>query len=66
MLVVLINMGSPEVSQDKKFFELRIPQNNKGTFEEYAKTFKFSLPVIFMDTRCEPSKGKEDPSILSI
>ena len=66
MLVVLITMGSPVIGEDKKTFELRIPQENKGTCEKSAKTFKFSLPVISMDTRCEPSKGDEDPSILSI
>jgi hypothetical protein len=66
MLVVLITMGSPVIGEDKKTFELRIPQENKGTCEKSAKTFKFSLPVISMDTRCEPSKGDEDPSMLSI
>ena len=66
MLVVLITMGSPVIGEDKKTFELRIPQENKETCEKSAKTFKFSLPVISMDTRCEPSKGDEDPSILSI
>jgi hypothetical protein len=66
MLVVLITMGSPVIGEDKKTFELRIPQENKETCEKSAKTFKFSLPVISMDTRCEPSKGDEDPSMLSI
>ena len=66
MLVVLITMGSPVIGEDKKTFELRIPQENKETCEKSAKTFKFSLPVISMDTRCEPSKGEEDPSMLSI
>ena len=66
MLVVLITMGSPVIGEDKKTFELRIPQENKETCEKSARTFKFSLPVISMDTRCEPSKGDEDPSMLSI
>ena len=66
MLVVLITIGSPVIGEDKKTFELRIPQENKETCEKSAKTFKFSLPVISMDTRCEPSKGDEDPSMLSI
>jgi hypothetical protein len=66
MLVVLITMGSPVIGEDKKTFELRIPQENKETCEKSAKTFRFSLPVISMDTRCEPSKGDEDPSMLSI
>ena len=66
MLVVLITMGSPVIGEDKKTFELRIPQENKETCEKSAKTFKFSLPVIFMDTRCETSMSDEDPSLLSI
>ena len=66
MLVVLITMGSPVIGEDKKTFELRIPQENKETCEKSAKTFKFSLPVISMETRCEPSKGDEEPSMLSI
>jgi len=66
MLVVLITMGSPVIGEDKKIFELRIPQETKETCEKSAKTFKFSLPIISMDTRCEPRKGDEDPSMLSI
>ena len=66
MLVVLITMGSPVIGEDKKIFERRIPQENKETCEKSAKTFKFSLPIISMDTRCEPRKGDEDPSMLSI
>ena len=58
--------SSPVTGEDKKTFELRIPQENKKTCEKSAKAFKFSLPVISMDTRCEPSKGDEDPSMLSI
>ena len=66
MLVVLITMGSPVIGEGKKTFELRIPQENKETCEKSSKTFKFSLPVFSMDTRCEPSKGDEDPSMLYI
>ena len=28
-----------------------------------AKTFKFELPVISMDTRCEPRRDKEEPKM---
>ncbi len=66
MLVVLITMGSPVIGEDKKTFELRIPQENKETCEKSAKTFRFSLPVISIDTRCEPSKSDEASSMLSI
>ena len=65
MLVVLISMGSPVIGEEKKTFELRIPQENKETCDKSAKTFKFSLPVISMDARCEPQKDNEKPTIQS-
>ena len=65
MLVILITIGSPVIGEDKEIFELRVPQENKETCEKSAKAFKFSLPVISIDTRCEPSKSDEDPSVLS-
>ena len=65
MLVVIITMGSPVIGDNQKSFELRIPQENKETCEKSAKTFKFSLPVITMDTKCESKKDNEEPSIQS-
>ncbi len=65
MLVVIITMGSPVIGDKQKTFELRIPQENKETCEKSAKTFKFSLPVITMDTKCESKKDNEEPSIHS-
>jgi hypothetical protein len=65
MLVVIITMGSPVIGDKQKTFELRIPQENKETCEKSAKTFKFSLPVITMDTKCESKKDNEEPSIQS-
>ena len=65
MLVVLITMGSPVIGEEKKTFELRIPQENQQECSKSAKTFKFSLPVISMDTRCEPRRDNEDPSMQS-
>ena len=65
MLVVIITMGSPVIGDKQKTFELRIPQENKETCEKSAKTFKFSLPVITMDTKCETNKDNEEPSIHS-
>ena len=50
MLVVLITMGSPVIGEDKKTFELRIPQENEETCAKSAKTFKFSLSVISINT----------------
>jgi hypothetical protein len=65
VLVVIITMGSPVIGDKQKTFELRIPQENKETCEKSAKTFKFSLPVITMDTKCESKKDNEEPSIQS-
>ena len=65
MLVVIITMGSPVIGEDKKTFELRIPQENEQECLKSAKTFKFSLPVISIDTRFEPRRKDEDPSMQS-
>ena len=65
MLVVLITMRSPVIGEGQKTFELRIPQENKETCEKSARTFKFSLPVISMDTKCEPQKDNEEPTFQS-
>ena len=65
MLVVIITMGSPVIGEEKKTFELRIPQENQQECSKSAKTFKFSLPVISIDTRCEPLRDNEDPSMQS-
>ena len=65
MLVVIITMGSPVIGEEKKTFELRIPQENQQECLKSSKTFKFSLPVISMDTRCEPRRDNEDPSMQS-
>jgi hypothetical protein len=65
MLVVLIAMGSPVIGQEQKTFELRISQENKETCEKSARTFRFSLPVISMNTKCEPQKDNEEPTIQS-
>ena len=64
MLIVLITLGSPIIGEEKKTFELRIPQSSKEECKKSAKTFKFSLPIISMDTRCEPRKVNENPSML--
>ena len=66
MLVVIITMGSPVIGEEKKTFELRIPQESKEECLESAETFRFALPVISMDTRCEPKRVDEKPSMKSI
>ena len=65
MLVILITMGSPVIGEEKKTFELKIPQENHTECLKSAKTFKFSLPVISMDTRCEPRRNDEEPTMES-
>jgi hypothetical protein len=62
MSVVLITMGNPVIGEEQKKFELRIPQEKKETCEKSARTFKFSLPVISMDTRCKRQKDNEEPT----
>jgi len=66
MLVVIITMGSPVIGEKHKTFELRIPQENRQECMKSAKTFKFSLPVISLDTRCEPRKDNEEPELKSV
>jgi hypothetical protein len=56
-------MGSPVIGDKQKTFELQIPQENKETCENSAKTFKFSLPVITMDARCESRKNNQEPTM---
>jgi hypothetical protein len=66
MLVVLITMGSPVIGEQSKTFELRIPQENKEQCLKSAKTFRFSLPVISMETRCEPRRDDEEAEMKEI
>lgn len=66
MLVVLITMGSPVIGEQSKTFELRIPQEVKEQCLKSAKTFRFSLPVISMETRCEPRRDDEEPEMKEI
>jgi hypothetical protein len=63
MLVILITMGAS--GEEPKTIEMRIPQENQEECLKSAKTFKFSLPVISVDTRCEPQKVDEQPTLQS-
>ena len=63
MLVVIITMGSPVIGEEQKTFELRIPQENREVCMKSARTFKFSLPVISMDARCESRKNNQEPTM---
>ena len=66
MLIVLITMGSPVIGEESKTFELRIPQASEEQCLKSAKTFQFSLPVISMETRCEPRRDDEGPEMKEI
>ena len=61
--IVLITMGSPVIGKDKKTFELRTLHENKETCEKSARISKSSLPIISMDTRCEPQKDDEEKTL---
>ena len=61
MLVILITMGAS--GGEPKTIELRIPQENLEECLQSAKTFKFSLPVISVETRCEPQMDNEEPKL---
>ena len=63
MLVILITMGGS--GEEPKTIEMRIPQENQEVCLNSAKTFRFSLPVISVDTRCEPQKVDEQPTLQS-
>jgi len=64
MLVILITMGA--VGEKPKTIELRLPQKNLEECLKAAKTFRFTLPVISIDTRCEPRMENEEPQIRGV
>lgn len=66
MLVVLITMGSPVIGEESKTFELKVPQESEEQCLKSAKTFRFSLPVISIETRCEPRQDDEGPEMKEI
>ncbi len=66
MLVALITMGSPVIGEESKTFELKVPQESEEQCLKSAKTFRFSLPVISIETRCEPRQDDEGPEMKEI
>ena len=46
MLVVIITMGSPVIGEEKRTFELRIPQENEQECLKSANTFNCVSSVI--------------------
>ena len=64
MLIILITMGT--TGEEPKTIEMRIPQENQEECLKAAKTFRFSLPVISVDTRCEPRMDNEEPGVRGV
>ena len=64
ILVILITMGT--TGEEPKTIEMRIPQENQEECRKSAKTFKLTLPVISVDTRCEPRMDNEEPEVRGV
>ena len=56
ILVILITMGS---SEDLKSFEIRINKASQSECLKAAETYQFPLPIISIETRCEPVVGNK-------
>ena len=54
ILVILITMGS---GKDLKSFEIRVNKESQSECLKDAETFQFPLPIISIETRCEPVVG---------
>ena len=51
ILVILITMGAGE---DVKSFEIRLNKESQSECLKDAETFQFTIPIISIETRCEP------------
>ena len=56
ILVILITMGSGE---DMNSFEIRMNKDSQSQCLKDAETFQFPLPIISIETRCEPIIGNK-------
>ena len=56
VLVILITIGSGE---DFKSFEIRLSKGSLSECLNDAKIFQFPLPIISIETRCEPVVGNK-------
>ena len=54
ILVILITMGSGE---DLKSFEIRMNKDSQSECLKDAEKYQFPLPIISIETRCEPVIG---------
>ena len=56
ILVIMITMGTGE---DFKSFEIRLHKESQSECLKDAETFQFQLPIISIETRCEPVVGNK-------
>lgn len=56
ILVILITMGSGE---DLKSFEIRMNKDSQSECLKDAEIYQFPLPIISIETRCEPVIGNK-------
>ena len=56
ILVIMITMGSGE---DLKSFEIRLNKESQSECLKDAETFQFPIPIISIETRCEPVIGNK-------
>ena len=54
ILVILITIGFGE---DLNSFEIRLSKDSQSECLNDAKTFQFPLPIMSIETRCEPVVG---------
>ena len=64
ILIITIVMGVP--GKKPKEIELRIPHQNRAECQKAAEKFTFSLPVLSLNTRCEPSRGDQEPEVRGV
>ena len=56
ILIILITMGSGE---GLKSFEIRMNKDSQSECLKAAETYQFPLPMISIETRCEPLLGNK-------
>ena len=56
ILVILITMGSGE---NLKSFEIRMNKESQSECFKDAEKYQFPLPIISIETRCEPVIGNK-------
>ena len=56
ILVILISMGTGE---DRKSFEIRLNKESQSECLKDAEAYQFPLPIVSIETRCEPVIGNK-------